>query len=297
MPEGDTLRRLAARVTDEVVGGMVERSVFRHPRLALLDLTGRRLLDADAIGKHLLCRFDDATTLHLHLLMQGRVRFGGLGGVPPERRRFELHLDRGRMVGVDIPLLHHVPTAEESSLVGHLGPDLCGTYDHDRAVANLATAGDRPLSGALLDQQLVAGFGNIYAVETPFLCGLPPFAPIGTLDDLDALVGIGAALIRTNARLGPQNTTGRRMERSEHWVLSGGKRRCPLCGERLQRRNGEQTTWGRRTAWCPTCQPRDATTVDLERARRLLALHPARRLLGADGRLLDRNPPTVVTRR
>jgi endonuclease-8 len=286
MPEGDTIRRLADDIDRRFVGAAVVASTFRHPRLATLDLAGRRLVGTAAHGKHLFVRFDDGTSLHVHLLMQGRVRFGRVDGIPDWRRRFELVLRGGNgrrsMVGVDIPLLHHLPTDDESAFVGHLGPDVCapGGVDLDVATSRLADLGDAELGRALLDQRAVAGFGNIYAVEVPFVCGVSPLTPVAHIDGLDDLVAIGVALIRTNAERGPQNTTGRRLATDDHWVLPGGVRRCPVCGEGLHRRSGAESPWRRRTAWCPHCQPDDDVTVDGERARRLLALHPALRCVG-----------------
>ena len=68
MPEGDTLRRLADKITDRLGGARVERSVMRDPRLTGVDLAGTVLVDADAHGKHLFVRFDDGRSLHAHLL-------------------------------------------------------------------------------------------------------------------------------------------------------------------------------------------------------------------------------------
>lgn len=261
-------------------------STFRHPRLATVDVAGRTLIDATSHGKHLFLHWDDGWSLHVHLLMDGRVRFGRVPAVEEWRRRFEIVFDGGtRMTGVDIPLLHRVRTENTARLVDHLGPDLCGPFDRaslDTAVARLVRDASAPLSGALLDQRNVAGFGNIYAVEVPFICGVSPFRPVGEVVGLPDLVAIGAALIRTNARLGPQNTTGRRLDRTEHWVLSDRPRSCPHCGTAVDRLSGDETPWRRRTAWCPRCQPDGNDTVDVTRARRLLGLHPARRLLDFD---------------
>lgn len=232
--------------------------------------------------------------MHLHLLMQGRVHLAAQLSVPEHRRRFELAFDSGVLTGVDIPLLHILDTRRESDFVGHLGPDLCGAYDHIAAVGRLAAAGERPLGAALLDQRVVAGFGNIYAVETPFICGLSPFALVGSLTDVGPIVSIGAALIRTNAARGPQNTTGRQLERSMHWVLAGKTRACQVCGARLRRLSGSETPWQRRTAWCPRCQPTESLTPDLARAKRLLALHPARHLVDFDSGELTADTSAAV---
>ena len=105
------------------------------------------------------------------------------------------------------------PTADEERIVGHLGPDLCGAEppDLDEVTARLQREPDVPLAGALLDQRNVAGFGNLYAIELPFIVGVSPNQPVGSVDGLGGLVAFGTALIRTNAARGPQNTTGRRL--------------------------------------------------------------------------------------
>src|SRR5690606_30621804 len=76
MPEGDTLRRLAAKITARFAGDRVVRSTMRDPRLVGVDLTGTTLLDADAYGKHLFVRFDDGRSLHAHLSMTGSFTVG-----------------------------------------------------------------------------------------------------------------------------------------------------------------------------------------------------------------------------
>ncbi len=280
MPEGDTIRRLADRITRRFAGQRVQRCVTRDPRLVGLDLSGAVLVDADAVGKHLLIRFDDGRTLHAHLLMTGSWKVGPAATEPDWRRRIELWMENGRLTGLDVPILGMVATRDEASLVEHLGPDLCAPEAPDVAtiVANLRRDADRPLAGALLDQRNVAGWGNLYANELPFIVAVSPNQPVGGIAGLEGLVAVGGALIRVNAAHGPQNTTGRRLATDDHWIYPKRGRPCPLCGTRLDGWTEQTSPWRRVTTWCPSCQPQQpAVTVDLVRARRLLALHPARR--------------------
>ncbi len=290
MPEGDTIRRLADAIRGRFVGERVERDVFRHPRLATESFAGRTLIDTASHGKHLFLRFDDGRSVHVHLLMQGSVEVGGRrpaasGGRRRDeewRRRFEFWFPSGPLIGVDIPLLHVVPTSEESAFTAELGPDLCGDdFDVERdvgiGVERMLRQPDQPLGDALLDQHHLAGFGNIYAVETPFLFGVSPFRPVGSIDGLTALVTVGAALIRTNAERGPQNTTGRRLDTGDQWILPSSHRECRVCGTRLERSSEQQVPWQRRTVRCPVCQDEANDRADLTRAERLLRLHPAHR--------------------
>jgi len=280
VPEGDTIRRLAERIAARFAGQRVLRCVTRDPRLDGVDLAGAVLLGADANGKHLLIRFDNGRTLHAHLRMHGSWQVGPAATEPEWRRRVELWLEDGRLTGLDLPVVGVLPTAREDIVVGHLGPDLCAPDppDLDEALDRLSELPDRPLAGALLDQRNVAGFGNLYVVELPFIVGVAPHQPVGTISGLDDLLGLGAAMIRTNAARGPQNTTGKRMAIADHWIYGRRGRPCPVCGTRLEGAGEHQSPWGRVSTWCPGCQPLAAArAVNMARARKLLALHPAQR--------------------
>jgi endonuclease-8 len=279
MPEGDTLRRLANKIVERFAGDTVERSVMRDPRLVGVDLAGRVLIDADAYGKHLFVRFDDGRSVHAHLLMTGSFSVGPASREAEWKRRIELWLGRGRLTGESVPVLGVVPTSDEHTITSMLGPDLCspsGAPDPVAIAERLNRAPDEPFTGALLDQRNVAGFGNVYVNDVPFIVGVSPFQPVGTIEGVADAVAIATALIRTNAELGPQNTTGRRLATDARWVHGVGRRPCPVCGERLEYRSDRDTPWGRSITWCPQCQQLDdQRSVDLTRARRLIALHPA----------------------
>lgn len=280
MPEGDTVRRLADRISERFLGQTCRRSTARDPRITHLDLAGATLTDVDALGKWLLLRFDDGRTVYGHLRMDGRWDLGRRSQAPEWTRRLELEMDSGWMTAIDMPVIGVVATSREDTIVGHLGPDLCGPGVPDIATITdrLRSNGDRPLAGALLDQRNVAGFGNVYAVEVPFIAGVSPHQPVDTIDDLDALVAAGSALIRTNAERGPQNTTGRRLHTSQHWVYGARKRPCPWCSTTLVGAGDSGVPWGRVSTWCPSCQAVDPRrSVNRERIERALILHPARR--------------------
>jgi endonuclease-8 len=279
MPEGDTLRRLADQVAAHFAGDVVERATMRDPRMVGVDLVGRTLVDADAYGKHLFVRFDDGRSLHAHLLMTGSFAVGRPSREPEWRRRVELQLSRGPMVGEMVPILGMIRTRDEHEITDQLGPDLCRpgqAPDPDEIVRRMLRQPGDPLTGSMLDQRNAAGFGNIYANDVPFIVGISPFQPVGTIDGLADAIAIGTALIRVNARRGPQNTVGRRLQTDARWMHGTGRRPCPVCGDRLDYRSERQTSWRRSITWCPTCQPEHGTSkVDLDRARRLIALHPA----------------------
>jgi endonuclease-8 len=280
MPEGDTLRRLAETINARFAGQRVTRSATRDPRIATVDFRGTVLVDADAYGKHLFVRFDDGRSLHAHLMLTGSFEVGRVSREPEWKRRVELWLESGRLTGVAVPLLEVLATADEHTVTDGLGPDLCarsGPPDVCEVTARLVRDGHAPLAGALLDQHNVAGFGNVYANDLPFITGVNPSQPVATIDGLADLAAIGTAMIRVNAAIGPINTTGRKLGTGDHWVHGLGRGRCPVCGTTLEHRDADSTPWQRSITWCPACQSLspDRIQVDLKRARKLIALHPA----------------------
>jgi endonuclease-8 len=280
MPEGDTIRRLAAKIDRRFAGERCQRCITRDPRLVGVDLAGATLVDADAVGKHLLIRFDNGATLRSHLRMTGSWTVGPPSAEPEWRRRIELWMESGRLTGVDLPLVELLATAHEEQVVGHLGPDLCGLEppDIDEAVERIQRQPQLALATALLDQRNVAGFGNIYAIEVPFIAGVSPNQPAGSIEGLAQLVGLGAAIIRTSAGRGPQNTTGRRLNTADHWIYAHRGRQCPICATTLAGYEERESPWGRVSVWCPSCQQVDPVRrVDMARITKLMALHPARR--------------------
>lgn len=263
MPEGDSVLRLRRRLDAATRGARVAEGELRSGSAAGRSLAGLRIEGYDTHGKHLLTRFDDATTLHTHLRMQGSWTITRAGRSLPtaerERARVRLRFDDGReMWGIDLPVVELVATARECDVIGHLGPDpLRDDWDAAEAVRRLSARPERTFVAALLDQTRIAGLGNLWVNELAFLRGIHPFAPIGATD-LPALVALAARCLRTSATVPGmyQVTTGDRRRGSSHWVAGRAGRPCLRCGTRVQvRAEVVDDPERRRTWWCPRCQP------------------------------------------
>lgn len=259
MPEGDTVARTARRLHAVLAGRRLTVTDFRVPRLATVDLTGRRVLEVAARGKHLLTRVDGGVTVHTHLRMEGSWHVYRAGArwsaAPGWQIRLVLANAEWQTVGYRLGVVQLLPTAEEARAVGHLGPDVLGPdWDLAAAVSRLRADGTRPVGDALLDQRALAGLGNLYRCEALFLAGVSPWTPVGSVADLDRLVALARGLVAANVDRPTQVTTGvdRRGERT--WVFERPGRACRRCGTPVALgRRGTGTT--RVTYWCPRCQP------------------------------------------
>ena len=247
MPEGDSLRRAAERV--RVLEGEVVEVTAPNPRAASLGiaerLDGRRIERVEAVGKNLLLTFQGGLVLRSHLRMKGRWRVGKPGAPLVGSPWLVLRGAEAEAV------LWHGPVLELTrgrARLGRLGPDILDEPpDLDGIVERLrATAGERTVGEALLDQRLVAGIGNMWRAEGLFLTRLSPWARLRDLsdDDLRRVLDLTATAMRTG--------------RSPRAVYRRAGRPCPRCGATVESRpQGEQA---RMAYWCPVCQPSAGAT-------------------------------------
>jgi len=259
VPEGDTIWRAADRLNTALAGQVITESDFRVPQLATASITGAAVLHVRARGKHLLMRLNDGRTLHSHLGMDGSWRIEH-----PETRwvrhtvRLMLATDRWRAVGHLLPTIDLLATAREDTVVGHLGPDLLGEdWNAELAIGNLLRDGSIPVSQALLDQRNLAGIGNVYASELPFLIGVHPATPVNQVSDLPELLRLAQRHLRRNCHTRRRTTTGWEQADQALYVYGRAGRACRRCESTI----AAATQQDRVRYWCPTCQPMAATRL------------------------------------
>ncbi|MEV5767222.1 zinc finger domain-containing protein [Micromonospora sp. NPDC052213] len=283
MPEGDTVWNTARVLHRALAGARLTGSDFRVPQLAATDLTGWTVRESASRGKHLLLRLvapagnappgsappgsappggattggDGARwTLHSHLRMEGVWRAYAPGerwtARPAHLIRVVLRAPQAVAVGYHLHELALVPTAEEESLVGHLGPDLLGTdWDPAEAVRRLAAHPDVTIGEALLDQRNLAGVGNLYKCEILFLRGVSPWTPVRAVPDLAGTVALAQKLLAANRGRWTQSTTGSLHRGQTSYVYGRRAQPCRRCGTAIRKEElGERVTY-----WCPVCQP------------------------------------------
>lgn len=278
MPEGDSVFRAAAQLHAALAGKELLTSDFRVPRFATLKLGGWTVEEVVPRGKHLLMRVagprpQDRLTIHSHLKMEGTWQVyppAGRWRKPGFTARCVLRTASADAVGFSLGLLEVIPTAEEASVVGHLGPDLLGPdWDMAEAERRLLTAPDVPIGVALLDQRNLAGIGNIYRCEACFLSGVHPASPVSAVPDLAAMITDARVLLSANLGPGRRTTVlnargvpvGRTAGRPGYWVYRREHQACLKCRTPIRRGVLAKAsgTEERDIYFCPHCQPPPGT--------------------------------------
>jgi endonuclease VIII len=260
--EGDSIRRLAARLGSVVGGRTVGASEFRRGGERPPAFAGDRLTEVTAVGKNLLMRFGSGRTVHSHLRMQGSWRIHRAGWRPgPRADRVGAWFDFGPygvLAAHAVPVLRVVATSRERDVIGHLGPDILADDWADRAgtaAAAVTAHPDRRIREALLDQRNLCGIGNLWAVEGLFAGGVWPDAPAGEVD-VPRLLDVIHRMMRRGLARGTQNTTGDLRRGETHWVYGRYRRPCRRCRTPIAFIPAGGTPYDRETWWCPRCQPR-----------------------------------------
>lgn len=129
-----------------------------------------------------------------------------------------------------------------------------------------ALTGARTVKAALLDQQTIAGVGNIYADESLFRAGINPRTRCSRLGarQVHALASAIREVLRRAVRTGGSTLRDHRTAfgvpgaaQQTHAVYGRAGQPCPGCGIPIR----STRMAGRATCWCPRCQRRSARSV------------------------------------
>lgn len=190
MPEGHTVHRLARDLAADLRGHPVATDV-RQRRFAeaARRLDGRVLEDTSAMGKHLFLHFDE-DVLYVHLGLVGKfLRRENPAPEPSAALRIRLSgpTHSWDLTGAMTCALRTPAVVDE--VAAKLGPDPLRADADPAAFVERVQRSRKTIGALLLDQDVIAGIGNVYRAEILHLEGIDPRREGRSLSD-EELEGI-----------------------------------------------------------------------------------------------------------
>lgn len=260
-PLVDRRRILACRVIHRIA---VARRPADHSGEAaarkLAGASGARVLGVERRGKYLLLRLDRGW-LAFHLRLSGLMVWYDRNR-PPEHVDVALDFASGTLGFVDRRHLGRVrwlDQMEELPGIARMGVDPLSPEFTPERLRTILRATRRPLKLVLMDQEKIAGLGNIWSCESLWLARLDPRCRADRIGE-PATRRLAAAIVAVLRRALQSCLDPAPNFRDPNWWFQGADkslkvydregRRCRRCGTPIRRiRQG-----GRSTYFCPGCQ-------------------------------------------
>jgi formamidopyrimidine-DNA glycosylase len=254
LPEVEVVRRELTKLR----GGTIVRLASRDARVFVrrTEVVGQAVREVRRRGKWL--RLDlDAGFVFSHLGMTGdwALRGPDAAALPFERVRMDVE-HAGRITSARYTDARRfgrfVATADEIDAWRALGPDpLLDGIDEARLLAAMKKS-KRAVKVLLLDQALLAGVGNILAIEALWNAAIDPRVRANRMNmrDVRAIAkGLRAIITRTIA-YDEKMIGAKRHIKTPFRIYGRAGEPCPRCGTILV----QKVLGGRGTTFCPGCQ-------------------------------------------
>jgi formamidopyrimidine-DNA glycosylase len=281
MPELPEVETVVRKLRPHLVGRTIEEVQVLWDRIVdrpdveafRRALTGAGITAVGRRGKFLVFSLDTGQTLLAHLRMTGKFFVRGAEEGPGEEPHVHVRVRLsdgewllfcntrkfGRFYLVDDP----------EEVVGELGPEPLAPDFTPERLAGMLEGRRGELKRLLLNQNFIAGLGNIYVSEALWRAGVHPARVAGSLSpqEVERLHGAIVGTLEAGLRDGgtsladreyvyPDGGLGGHQERLAVYDREGD--RCPRCGYVIERFvQGQRSTY-----FCPRCQRGDAISID-----------------------------------
>ena len=275
MPEGDTIYRAARTLGQVLEGKVVTRFETTFAPLTATDddtpVAGRTVEKVESRGKWLLIFFSGELILVTHMRMSGAwhiYRAGERWHRPRREMRVVVATAEYEAVAFNVPVakFYTAKALERDTAIPKPDTDLLAAkFVEYAARERLLARGGEEIGSVLLNQQVMAGLGNVYKSEVLFACGVDPFRRVNSLlsAEVDCILERARRFLVMNVRegadggmftyTGARSTTSASDPGARLWVYRRAGKQCRRCGTEIQMRR--QEPGARSTYWCPVCQP------------------------------------------
>lgn len=274
MPELPEVETVARGLRDPLVGHTISGVTVRWPRTIAApspdkfseQIVNRQVVSVRRRGKYVVIELDRGFLL-IHLKMSGQLRVASAGEPLDRHTHTIFDLEDGRQLRFrDVRKFGRVHLVDDPGQVtGNLGPEPLADEFTLAAFRRLLARRSGRLKSLLLNQQFLAGLGNIYADEALFAARLHPLRKANSLspDEQERLYqAIREVLSRAIAGRGTtlddqgytdaDGQTGSYQEQITVYGRAGQP--CKRCGAPIAR----IVLGARSTHFCPRCQVEQA---------------------------------------
>ncbi|HNT30578.1 MAG TPA: bifunctional DNA-formamidopyrimidine glycosylase/DNA-(apurinic or apyrimidinic site) lyase [bacterium] len=268
MPELPEVETVRAGLAQSIIGKYLYRieskrsgTVSNYTDKPLASAKYGRITAVNRRGKYLLLQTDADLNICIHLRMTGKlILLKNSKPLPPHTRAVFYFSDQIRLAFDDLRTFGRIDIyrlTDSIPSLTKLGPEPLSASFSASYLCKAATNRKKPIKNLLLDQQVIAGIGNIYAIEALHRTKLDPRLPAGRLTGHQAsqLVKEIKAVLREAIRNnGTSISDFRRIDDQtgefQAFLRVYQQEVCKMCGARIQRIKQA----GRSTYYCPRCQ-------------------------------------------
>lgn len=261
LPEVETIRMQLEKFLKgkKIIGVEVKTpKSFPDDKRKILDT---RILDTRRFGKVLVIDLDNDYSLLIHFKLTGQLL---VNGTPGPYTRVIINFEKGeKLVFNDLRIFGWIKIANSGQVtadrfIGKLGPEPLKNLTFDLFQKALSKTA-RPIKIVLMDQEKIAGVGNIYTNDALWLAGISPQRTANSLqpEEQKKLYGAILKVLKSGIKYGgasdqfyikPDGTKGKYQD---HFLVYGQEGRpCIKCREKIKK----FFLGGRGTYFCPACQ-------------------------------------------
>lgn len=276
LPEVETIKRV---IEPQIQGFVIDKITVKRPEVTAYPaadefckrLTGQVISQMERRGKFLVIRLKSDDRIILHLRMTGCLLLTPADYPEEKHTHIVFSLNNGIEKGHSRELrFSDIRRFGRFWLIGkdesdtYSGIDKLGIEPFDK----MLTAGylndrlgkrKKAIKECLLEQNIIAGIGNIYSDEILFTAGICPTRPANSLnssewEQLAAAIPERISYFVEVNEITPEDyleTKGQEYRNTPFLQVYGQKGKpCPRCGEPLRR----IVVGGRGSVYCPACQ-------------------------------------------
>jgi formamidopyrimidine-DNA glycosylase len=223
------------------------------PKKLERELKNNRFEFTHRYGKYLFAGLSDGKFLVMHFGMTGFLKYFKNQDKKPEHTRLLVTFTNGYHLAYDnqrkLGKLNLIDDIDRYVKEQGLGPDVMG-FDFDFDKFKKAFKGRKAkLKSFLMNQNVMAGIGNIYSDEILFQAGIHPETKANTLSEkqLIELFREMKDVMKKSIEMGPVPH-----KLPQNFIIPHRNKndRCPVCGRELKRIK----VGGRTSYYCPHCQ-------------------------------------------